>query len=298
MTSARSTPVVILFWLVLSVSSASALESSSAKNDEMAKKVRMHWLNLSRKYAEGFTLAQIEDGKKPFQMYEKPIFLHTQSVRGDDIGAVHLWLTEDNRPAVVGAVFAWSNSKSSRMVTYELHSLVQQPISLNISGRTQWTCPTKGFEWKTFPRGTPPPAAKPLRQRLQVKQLARRFTASTTSDQNQRWEMRLVPTPIYEYQSQSSGVVHGAMFAFCQGTDTELLLLIEAVNQPEGDSNEQTSLNWRYALVPFTDYKARAELQNDEIWESPEGEFGENGKPHYWDSLEEAPKPDFEITQN
>jgi hypothetical protein len=298
MASARRTSVVILFWIVLPVAGAAAQDSSSEQTDETAQKVRQHWLNLSRKYAEGFTLAEIEDGAKPFQLYEKPVFLHTQSVRGDDIGAVHLWLTQDKRPAVVGAVFAWSNSKTSRMVTYELHSLVQQPISLSLSQRTQWTCPTRGFDWKAFPRGTPPPAKNTLQQRLQVKQLARQFTANTTTDKNQRWELRLVPTPIYEYQSKSSGVVHGAMFSFCQGTDTELLLLIEAFGKPEGDSKEATSLNWRYAPVPFSDYKVRAQLQEEEIWESPEGEFGEDGKPHYWDSLKQVSKPDFEITQD
>jgi len=295
MRSAFHTTVVILLWLVLPVASASAQDSSSEKDDQTAKKVRTHWLNLSREYAEAFTLAETEDGAKPFPLYEKPVFLHTQSVRGDDIGAVHLWLTKDKRPAVVGAVFAWSNSKTSRMVTYELHSLVQQPVSLRLSGRTQWTCPTKGFEWKAFPRGTPPPANNTLQQRLQVKQLARRFAANTTTDENQRWELRLVPTPLYEYQSKSSGIVHGAMFAFCQGTDTELLLLIEAFGQPERDSKEPASLNWRYALAPFTDYKLRAEMREEEIWESPEGEFAENGKPHYWNSLKEVPKPDFEI---
>lgn len=298
MKSALRTTVVILFWLVLPDWSAPAQDSSSKQDDETAKKVRQHWLNLSRTYAEAFTLAEIEDGAKPFQLYEKPIFLHTQSVRGDDIGAVHLWLTEDKRPAGVGAVFAWSNSETSRMVTYEFHSLVQQPISLSLSGRAQWTCPTRGFEWKEFPRGTPPPAKKTLQQRLQVKQLARQFTANTTTDKNQRWELRLVPTPIYEYQAKSSGVRHGAMFAFCQGTDTELLLLLEAFGKPAGDSNGPASQNWRYALVPFTDYKARAEFQGEEIWESPEGELAENGKPHYWNSLKEVPKPDFEIAQD
>jgi hypothetical protein len=135
------------------------------------------------------------------------------------------------------------------MVSYELHSLVQEPIQLSFAGRHRWTSKTKGFDWKSFADGTPPPAEKPAAQRLQSKQLARRFSANSTSDKNQRWELRPIPTPIYQYESKPAGVTHGAIFAFCQGTDTEVILLIEAF-QAESE-NIQTTLQWRYGLAPF-----------------------------------------------
>lgn len=298
MQTTTSASMMLLFWMAVAATSASA-QDGAEKDDDRATNVQQHWLDLSRKYAEAFTLTGIEDeGAKPFLLHEKPIFLHTQSVRGDDIGAVHLWLTEDKRPAVVGAVFAWSNSKNSRMVMYEFHSLVHQPISLKTSDRVPWTSRTRGFEWKSFPEGAPTPAEKPLRHRLRVKQLARRFTANTTTDKNQRWELRLVPTPIFEYQSESAGVDYGALFAFCQGTDTELLLLIEACHNPERDSEDQSSRRWRYGLAPFSDYKIRAELDREEVWESPQATAGENGKPHFWGAIEQLPKPDFEMIKD
>ena len=258
--------------------------------------VQKHWLEVSRTYAQSFVLSPTDKIDEKFELTSQPVFRHTQSVRGDDIGAVHLWVTKDKRPAVIGAVFAWSNSNKSRMVSYELHSLTDtQPISLRHRERDVWSSPTPGLEWKEFPVGTDAPVPQPLRQRLQAKQLSRRFTANATSPNKQRWELRFVPTPIYQYGTQDSPITYGAMFAFCQGTDAEAIVIIEAVQQKQ--ESGEAKLAWRYALVPFTDYKVRINLDDSEVWESPPGTMNEDGKPHYWTVFEQVDKPDFEINK-
>lgn len=276
--------------------SVSAADELATDKPDATTDVQKHWLEVSRAYAESFVLSPTGKMDEKFELTSQPIFRHTQSVRGDDIGAVHLWTTKDKRPAVIGAVFAWTNSESSRMVSYELHALTdEQPVSLRLRERSVWNSKSPGIKWASFPEGVTPPAPQPLRQRLQAKQLSRRFTANTTSVNKQRWELRFVPTPIYQYGTQESPITYGAMFAFCQGTDSEVILLIEAIKQKDSAGKEQPV--WRYALVPFTDYKARVELDEVEIWESPLGRMNENGKPHYWTVFEQVDKPKFEIKQ-
>jgi hypothetical protein len=258
-----------------------------------SKAVSEHWLKVSRTHAESFELSPATDGVKPYSLYEKPVFRHTQSVRGDDIGAMHVWTTADKRPAVVGAIFAWTNSKTTRMGSYEFHSLTSDLVKLQVKDRVVWTSRTPGFDWTSFPTGTPAPPANKLQQRLQANRLARKFAAKTTAAPKEKWELRLVPTPIYQYASKEAGVTHGAMYAFCQGTDTEVILLIESFDTAE--KNAEAELSWRYALVPFTDYKARVSYAEQAIWESAPGRLNENGKPHFWSVFGSIPKPEFEI---
>jgi len=269
---------------------------SQDTDDEEAKRTKAiaeHWLGVSRDYAEAFTITPLEPDAKPYALHDKAVFHHTQSVRGDDIGAMHLWLQPDGRPAVIGVVFAWTNSKTTRICSYEFHSLTPQKLSLTHEGRAIWNSQAPGLEWKEFPDATPAPASRKLQQRLQVRRLARRFSANTTTPEKDRWELRFVPTPIYEYDSQAAGVSYGGVYVFCQGTDTEVILLIEAHNISE--SAERPEFEWRYAVAPFTDYQARVKFDKDEVWVSPPGQLNENGKPHYWSYLGPMPKPEVEL---
>ena len=123
------------------VSTLAADESATVKSDATTA-VQQHWLEVSRTYAEAFQLSINNKPDETLQLLAQPVFRHTQYVRGDDIGAVHLWTTKDKRPAIIGAVFAWTNSKSSRMVSYELHALTdEQPVSLQLRERAGWQSP-------------------------------------------------------------------------------------------------------------------------------------------------------------
>jgi hypothetical protein len=56
--------------------------------------------------------------------------------------------------------------------------------------------------------------------------------------QERRWELRLLPHPLYRYESTDPDVVDGALFAFVTsaGTDPEALLAIEARKPGPTDS--------------------------------------------------------------
>tara|TARA_A100001391_G_scaffold200264_1_gene184479 strand:- start:90 stop:551 length:462 start_codon:yes stop_codon:yes gene_type:complete len=143
-----------------------------------------------------------------------------------------------------------------------------------------------GEQW-TPVRDFPAPAPDERRLRLQTRPFPRSLRFETKPSSDQRWELRLVPKPLHEYADENAGIKYGAIFGFCQGTDTELLVLIEA--RDNGDKQA-----WQYAIAPLSDYPITADLADGSTWKSPDGTINENGKPHFWSFVEKRPKPDFE----
>ena len=72
------------------------------------KKIADHWIEVSRDYAQGYRIAPRNQPKEFFELYKHPVFQHIQTVRGNDIGAVHLWVDADGRPAAIATVFGWT----------------------------------------------------------------------------------------------------------------------------------------------------------------------------------------------
>lgn len=250
--------------------------------------IQKHWLEVSSRYAKDMKVRS----ESKLKLLNQPIYRHTQSVRGDDIGAVHLWIDEDNRPAMIGSIFAWTKSPTHRMVSIEFHSLMDQGnVTLSHNDRQLWNNSLPGIRWKSFPPGLIPkssgsnPSLTEARRKLLARQLSRSFGAKTKTPQGKEWNLRYIPTPIYEYSSVKKKIAYGSIFAFCQGTDSEVLVLIEAAEQSDSIPS------WRYSLVPFTDYTAVVTFNGEDVWQSPKGQMDEDGKPHFWTLLEETEKP-------
>ena len=83
-----------------------------------------------------------------------------------------------------------------------------------------------------------------------MRALARDFSAETQDDKEQHWDLRLLPQPLYRYESTDPDVLDGAVFAFVTsaGTDPEAILVLEA-RKPAGGGEPV----WHYAVARFTD---------------------------------------------
>ena len=71
--------------------------------------------------------------------------------------------------------------------------------------------------------------------------------------------MRLLPQPLFRYGSEDSEVVDGALYAFVQGTDPEVILRLEARQTDDGPE-------WQYALARMNSVKFVAQYQGREVW--------------------------------
>lgn len=108
---------------------------------------------------------------------------------------------------------------------------------------------------------------------VQLRSIARRFTAHSVSLRGDRWDLRLLPQPAYRYQSDNAELIDGAVFIFASsaGTDPEVILLVEAA-KTGGEAQ------WQYAAARFSDANLYVEYDGEQVWSSIRG--GENTHDH------------------
>src|SRR5262245_9309261 len=212
-------PIVFLLGLMLVVAADEPVES-------LAKKMLPVYLNEAAEYA----LAVESAPKQALELKKEPIFEWSNPVRsGLQQGVVFLWL-RDGRPAALGSIFTQPDAKlPGRRVMHEFHALdsdkllVSRPDAVN-----EWK-PQAGLERKELPEaGAAPENAGP--RLVQLRRLAQEFTGHEIDKDDKRWDLRLLPAPLYRYPEARTGVVDGAIFALVStaGTDPEVLLVIEA----------------------------------------------------------------------
>ncbi len=236
-------------------------------DDGLAKKM----LPIYVKEASEYSLAVENAPKKELELKKEPVFEWSNPDRGGhQQGVVFVWL-RDGRPAALASI--WSEPErgpyrrlSGRQVFHELHALdrekllVSRPNALN-----EWK-PQVGLERKELPdAGIPAPTAGA--RLLQMRRLAQEFTGHEIDVEGRRWELRLLPAPLYRYTSAKSDVVDGALFTLVStaGTDPEVLLLIEA-------RKEDDKLRWEFACGRFSDRNLHLKRKDKEVWSSIRGE--------------------------
>ena len=97
------------------------------------------WLEVSRRHAADYELAPKDTPDAKLKMLPKAVFRHSQPVRGDDIGAVYLWVDDSGVPAALGTVFAFSYGEpGERWVAHEFHSLTTPPLTGKWRGDSAW----------------------------------------------------------------------------------------------------------------------------------------------------------------
>ena len=122
------------------------------------------------------------------------------------------------------------------------------------------------------------------RQR-QAREIMRRFQAESIDHKGGRWELRLLAKPIYQFDIEPpTTVIGGSLNVFCQGTDPELILAVEAQK-----SNDEFLCY--YAAATFSDYGLKLRLDDKEVWTAKEFSASPNS-PYWADSVarERLPK--------
>lgn len=192
-------------------------------------------------------------------LVEKPVFLWTNPLPrfGLQHGSVFVWLHE-GRPMVVGSIFGHPVDERRRKLVHEFHSLAPTKLSAicHDEQNSQWQ-PEGVVELQPLP-GAPPPGATPSRRLIQIRAIAREFSGSTFDWRKQRWQLRVLPQPLYRYDQSTGDILDGALLALVTdaGTDPEVLLLLEA--RKDG--------GWHYALLRFCDASAWVSHRGKEVW--------------------------------
>jgi hypothetical protein len=229
--------------------------------DDADNSLSKKMLPIYVKEVKTYSLAVESDPKKALELKKEPVFEWLNPARNTQQGAVFLWL-RDGRPAALACIFSAPNhGLGGRNIHHELHALDAEKLLVKRDAYNQWK-PQAGLARKELSDDTAPAAAAGTRL-LQMRRLAREFTGHSIDREGKRWQLRLLPTPLYRYPAAKTGVVDGALFALMSsaGTDPEVLLLIEA-------SQDSGKMRWQYACGRFSDWELHVQRKDKEVFSS------------------------------
>lgn len=212
----------------------------------------------ARKAAEAYKVTTGESGEKPLYLEPKSLLTWSNPVLGSFHGSVFLW-TAKGRPAVVASIYK-KYVPLPLHLGIEFHSLTEGPASAERDGHADWSPDRGGVKFRSVPSALAP-AATPAGRLRQMRAIAAGFSATKTDRKAIGRPLRLLTQPIYRYESPDHGDT-GALFAFVEGTDPEVFLLIETRAGDKGPA-------WHYALARMNSVEFHVAHRGREVWSAP-----------------------------
>jgi hypothetical protein len=176
-----------------------------------------------------------------------------------------LWrLGKEGRPTALVVLEIYRSADGKGTLAHEFLSLSKKKFSLaHERHAVQWDAAGTELKFARFEKATSP--AQTAAARLtQMRALARRFTAKETLGDDVI-ECRLLSSPLDRYAAPADGILDGAIFAYANGTNPEVGILLEA--DKEG---------WKYGIVRLGAAKSAVELDGREVASFPF--FGDYGR--------------------
>jgi hypothetical protein len=240
------------------------LVALAADDPEAARAERERLMKLHLGDALEYTIYRDASQHEKLDFRKEPVYVWTNPVRtSQQDGVVFIW-TGRGRPEAIGTIFSSPTAGGLRSVHHELHSLSLSTLGVTRAGthEHQWTPKVPGIELVPV-EGARPPARSAAERLGQMRAMAREFSAVTRDALGSRWELRLLPQPLYRYESTDAEVRDGALFAFVTsaGTDPEAILLIEARQRPTGPSPL-----WCRGLARLTDLELSVRHKGTEVF--------------------------------
>jgi hypothetical protein len=232
----------------------------AAEKDPAMKARSRRLLELHTADAATFAIYRDAARTQKLALRREPIYRWTNPTRvGGQAGEVFVW-TYRGRPDAVGSIFSHPMEGGRRMICHELHSLSTEVLVVDREAAERWVPRAPGVDLKPV-EGAPAPARSASQRRAQMHSLAREFAGKSLSDQGVAWALRLLPQPLYRYESTDPDLLDGALFALVSsaGTDPEILFLLEARKGPSGPQ-------WVFGAARFSDMNLWLTHKGREVW--------------------------------
>lgn len=180
--------------------------------------------------------------------------------QGTLFGDVYIWTT-DGRPEAVASVLKHYSPYTHMSAEFQSLSPGHLTMTAKSDGHIVWRPRQAGLEMIPLTDAPKPAGAKFSRLR-QMRSLVGDFTVDAT-DRKQNSvtrRLRLLTQPLFRYDSHDEQVLDGALFAFVEGTDPELFVLIEARKTDGG-------YVWNYGLGRMNSIKMVVSRKGKTVWE-------------------------------
>jgi hypothetical protein len=231
-------------------------ESTKTKLETGADKAQFErWQKYYRRVAAEYDMEQGKDLPTRLKLRTEPVFSYANPAGGGrSHGAMFVW-TRDGRPEILGAI--WSRqSGEQRQVIHEMHSLALEPLTATRNGNLFWSPKGPGIEPFRIP-GAPEPAMTPALRMVQMRSMAREFSASTIRATAER-RLQFRPQPVFRFENPTAER-DGAVFVGFEDWDPELLMLIEVRATEKGP-------RWHAGFARFTDLPVSARHKDVQVW--------------------------------
>jgi hypothetical protein len=254
-------PAIVTVLCLPSLAAAAQLTQTddAPKNQNMAS-----GLDEMRKLAETIkAFAKTENGTQRMELVQNPLLRFNDAARSFPDGTLWAW-GRVGRPAALLCIALYTPTAGVPEWNHEFTSLSAATLTAEGSAGQKWSPQKPGLTMQVLPDATTPADTSANRLR-QMKELARRFSAfEILRPQGQRYELRLLTSPVHQYAHPDSGLIDGTIFIFAYGTNPEVALLIEA---------ERTAPSlpvWRYGLAPISAADLFVNLNDREVWSQPQ----------------------------
>ena len=262
MSHLHSQILVFVSCVALAVGPSVASAQSDDQNDgpqSSSKLVAPEKANLHRLLDEAagqYSMYADVEATEPLKL--QCVLRWANQIRGSVDGATYIW-TNRGRPVATVCCYPWYGD-----ICDNFQSLARASIRAERDGETVWKPKTAGVEFQRVP-AAPTPAGSATARLWQMRTLARGFNATLLGwapGDPDREQLRLLPRPVYRYESDQSDLLDGALFAFVQGTDPEALLMLEAVPTKPGEKEYE----WQFAFGRRTSGKLEARYGDQVVW--------------------------------
>ena len=193
-----------------------------------------------------------------FPLTTEPILRYANIERwelGTSDGATFLWL-DGTLPV---AAISTSIRRPKDIAYQECTSFSSGPLECRQAGVPVWT--PKGGGLVAQKLDGPAPAGAKVQRLAQMRALAARFAVTCyDSATNEPRELRLLPQPLYRFESEKHKILDGALFAFVITNDPEMFVLLEATTDSGPDAQ------WRFTLARMSSLPQKVRLDSKEIW--------------------------------
>jgi hypothetical protein len=220
-------------------------EASSAQKASLAAMKRM---------ASRYEVTAGKEGETKLQLTAEPLLRWTNPERDGVVDGCLYFFTDNGRPQAALSIYPTRDGKAWN---HEFQSLAERELVAKKNQRTVWAPDKPGIEFKPIP-GAPAPAESAAGRLSQMRALTERFTATVTF-RDTKTALRRLGAPVYRYGDRKHEPLDGAVFAFVQGTDPEVLLLLEA-------RSSRGKPQWHYALARQTMWVLEVEYEGRQIW--------------------------------
>lgn len=266
----RGCLIILTAALVLSTGRrAQSQPASTDSSSEAAEQIR-----TARGNTALISIQDVESGSE-IECVETPVLHYTEPVRGNVFGTMWVW-GRTGRPAAVLELIRHGDPESDVCEDWFcFHATTDRPIRLTADSGQIWTPESSDLTFEFLPHA-PIPAETPAARMVQMKQLARGFSAHEFYTRG-RVELRVLPSAVHRYEDREHGLIDGAIFVIAEGTHPEATLFLEAV-QPADEAEPV----WQFAIGRSGAAEMVMVYNDEEIHHLPQIETFPPSTNSYW----------------